>query len=358
MRLRDDALCAGIVVIAFLVGLIYLSTARRAGVPAYFYQSHFGPAVMAACGRGFVNPVVTPSSRLASFLEQSTPELPCNQLDRDIPQIPLTPFQTTTTYLLRAAAGVWWVAGVSWRSLDFIAAVFFSATLALGYGVFRLILPRWLAAALTFLWMISPLHLFHLVHLRDYAKAVFFLATILVIATIVLRPLRPRALLSMSVSLGVALGVGFGVRADVVMNLVPFIATVMLFTPGSVLRNLRIKTAAVALCVAAFAACAWPVLKFYRSDHALWHVAILGLTAPFDQPLGVMPARYSFGNSYSDDLVIATVTSYAKRTEPLLPAPALYTPRYVDVTRHYFLELLRRFQPTSPFGRGHRSSRS
>src|SRR2546427_383899 len=103
MRLRDDALCAGIAVIAFVVGLIYLNTSRLAGVPAYFYQSDFGPAVMAACGRGFVNPVVTPSSPLTTFLQQSTPELRCNQLDRDIPQTPLTPFQTTTTYLLRAA---------------------------------------------------------------------------------------------------------------------------------------------------------------------------------------------------------------------------------------------------------------
>ena len=253
---------------------------------------------MAACGLGLVNPVASPSSPLAAFLAQTRLRLRCDELDPGVPRIQLTEFQEMTRYLLVAAAGIWRVGGVSWTLLDALSVGFFSITMVvLVYPVFRLILSRWLAVSLSLLWMTSPYHLFHLPHLRDYAKAPFFVLTVLVIATFILRPLGTRRLLGLSAALGVGLGLGFGIRSDVVINLVPFVTAILLFLPGGVLRNLRLKITAVTICVVAFALCAWSPIARYRSGHTMWHVALLGLMSPFDQPLGVRPSLYSFGPS-------------------------------------------------------------
>jgi hypothetical protein len=173
---RDVVVTAAIALVAAVAALAYLATARRAHVPFDAYQAEFGPAVMVACGHGFVNPVAPPSSPLASFLDQTNDRLACEQIDTTR-RAELDPYQRMTRYLLLMAAAAWRAGGISWPTLDVIAAVFSAAAFALCYVLFRLVAPRWLAITATLLWLSSPIHLFHLTALRDYAKAPFFLAT-------------------------------------------------------------------------------------------------------------------------------------------------------------------------------------
>jgi hypothetical protein len=158
---------------------------------------------------------------------------------------------------------------------------------------------------------------------------------------IVLRPIRPRTLILMCTALGAMLGIGFGIRSDVVMNLVPVALTVTAFMPGGVFRNIPVKAAALAALLLAFAVCASGVLNFYQSGHALWHVSILGLTEPFDTPLGIEPALYNHGAAYSDDVVFAEVIGYVHRIERGTPAPEIFTPAYQNASRKYYLTLAR-----------------
>jgi hypothetical protein len=206
------------------------------------------------------------------------------------------------------------------------------------------VLPWWLSAALALLWLTSPAHLFFLTALRDYSKAPFFVLTILFIGMIVLRPLSARGLIALSMLLGAALGIGFGFRTDVMVNLAPFVVTVVFLSPGGMLRALPTKFTAVAACLAAFWICARPVVMNYRWGNAGWHLVLLGTTDPFDRNLGVSPSIYSFGNAYSDDLIPAIVKTYAWRVQPdHVTDPGWFDPEYEKMTRQYFFELARTF---------------
>src|SRR5215469_2533512 len=313
-RTRDAIVSAIFGLVAAIVATSYLATARRASVPFYFYQDAFGPAVMEACGRGLVNPLPAAGSPLARFLALESERFECAELSTDLAQRSLSPYQHAERYLLIASAGIWKITGISWPALDLLAALFAASTMAFAYLFFRLVLPVWLSAALTVLWLTSPLHLRSLTALRDYSKAPFFVLTLLMIGTIVLRRTSSSRLAALSALLGAALGIGFGFRLDVGLNLFPFAAAVALFEAGGMVGRFRAKLVALAVCGAAFWICARPALGVYQGGN-VWHVSLLGLMEPFDQRLGVLPSVYSFGSSYSDDLVDATVASYAARVE-------------------------------------------
>jgi hypothetical protein len=342
-RNRDAVVCAILGVVATIVGASYLGAARRAGVPFNFYQPAFGPAVMAACGRGFVNPVPAAGSPLAKFLSEGAARFDCATLESHVEQNSWTPFQQSERYLLLASAGVWTTLGITWRSLDVIGGMFFGLSIALVYLVFRLALPTWLSAGLSIVWLTSPGHLLFLTTLRDCSKAPFFVLTILVVATVILKRMSARRLIAVSAVLGMALGIGFGFRTDVAINLAPFVAAVMLFSPDGLRRRFGTRVLAIVVCVSAFWMCARPVLNAYRGGNNLWHVSLLGLMDPFDQHLGVTPSIYSFGNSYSDDLMITIVNSYAARVQPGAAEMTDTTPEYERFTRRYFFDLVRTF---------------
>ncbi|HUK34305.1 MAG TPA: hypothetical protein VLV86_10360, partial [Vicinamibacterales bacterium] len=315
-RRTDVVVCATLAVVAVITGAAYLGAARRAALPFLFYQAEFGPAVMEACGLGFVNPSADPLSPLGRFLDQQTSRLDCAELGTIVQRGPFTRLQFSMRYLLLCSAWVWKITGIRWQALDVIGAVFIAATVALVYLFYRLLLPAWLSAGLALIWLTSPVHLYSLTSLRDYAKAPFFVLTVLVVATIVLRPLTSPRLIGISAFLGAALGVGFGFRTDVALNLAPFAVALMLLEASGVVRRVGTRAAAFVVCCAMFIVCARPAFKAYEGGHGLWHVSLLGLMDPFDEPLRISPSIYSFGNAYSDHLIETTVSSYASRVQP------------------------------------------
>jgi hypothetical protein len=203
---------------------VVVSAAHRSSVPFYSNQEAFGPGVMQACGRGFVNPSPAGGSPLARFLAPERDRFDCSELPANLEYRELSPYQYAERYLLLACAGIWKMTGISWQALDVLAVVFAAFTMAFAYLFFRLVLPVWLSVPLTLLWLASPLHLRSLTALRDYSKAPFLVLTLLVIGTIVLRRTSSKRLAALSALLGAALDVGFGFRFDVGLNLVPFTA--------------------------------------------------------------------------------------------------------------------------------------
>src|SRR5262252_4768177 len=339
---RDAIVSAAVAVAAAIVVASYLGVARRSSVPFYTYQEAFGPAVMQACGRGFVNPLPATGSPLAKFLAPERDRFDCSELPVNVEDRDPTPYQHAERYLLLASTTIWKITGISWRALDVLVVVLAAFTMAFAYLVFRLVLPAWLSVILTLFWLVSPLHLRSLTALRDYSKAPFFVLTVLVIGTIVLRRTSSRRLAALAAILGAALGVGFGFRLDVGLNLVPFAAAVALFDAGGLVGRVRAKLVALVLCGTAFWLCARPAMGVYQGGN-VWHVALLGLMEPFDQRLGTSPSVYSFGGSYSDDLVDATVAGYAARVESGDSGMDASTPAYGTIRRRYFLALAHEF---------------
>jgi hypothetical protein len=120
-----------------------------------------------------------------------------------------------------------------------------------------------------------------------------------------------------------------------------FLITVLLFLPGGLLRNLPLKAAAIACFALGFVASGWPIITTIAARGGCqWHVALLGLTTPFDDALGVSGGSYGWGHLYNDDYIWATVASYATRTRPEVGYLEYCSPAYDAVSWQYLWRIV------------------
>jgi len=319
-RLHDIYIAAVVFLLVWGGCWSYLPAFRASGGRAMSYYQEFGPAVMLACGHGFVNPADGAVPALDAFLLERSASVDCRDVPREAPVLQLDNLQSASRYLLLAAAAVWRVAGVSWTALDNLAATMFAVTLTGAYVVMRFVLGRALALLGTFAWAISPMHLANVPHLRDYSKAPFFVLTALAIAAAI-RSRTPKALIILGMCFGIVQGVGLGMRTDVGLNFVPFLLALFALGSGGMRINVSWKIAAATLAMLCFILVAWPVLATYSRPDGLgaWHVSLLGLTTPFDSALNLRPAPYELGYLYDDSYVSTVVHAYWNRMHQSLP---------------------------------------
>jgi hypothetical protein len=300
----------------------------------------FGAAVVSACGRGFINPAA-PIPALYTFLQRKADAFSCDRLPADLSPAPLGITQALYRYLMAAVALQWRWSGVSWRGLAPLFGVMFGVTLCALYGLFRLVGGRVVGLIGVVPLAISAHHLGYLPQLRDYAKAPFILLLILLMAHLAMPPLRPRRSLILASVFGLILGIGFGFRNDILINLPPFLATVLLLTPGRWTGNLRLKIACLALASLTFIVSAWPILTAYRAGSNTGHVGVLGLSSAFDAPLGVTRPAYDLGSHYLDGYAAVIINTHSRLrsgrfVEYLSPEyDAAAFGLLVDVARHW-----------------------
>jgi hypothetical protein len=355
-RLAIDALIAvALFGAAAWWGTSYWNASFKAGRAPMFYQEYFEPAVMMACGKGFViaHPQVP---EMAAFLLRRTDRFSCSDIPADAKLGTEGMYQGVWRYLMIATATGWRLLGISWSGMGPLFGVLFAATIVLGYGILRLGMGRVLALACACALTVSTLHLLNLPHLRDYAKAPFTLALILIMGLVVKRRPTRRLLLGCAAAYGVVLGIGYGFRTDFLVNIPVFFVALFVFVDGGLLKNLHLKAAAAALCLAVFLATAWPVISVvYRSGGCQWHTALLGLTAGFAESLGIQPAPYDWGEPYADGFIDKTVTSYGRRIHPGVGHIEYCSHEYDKVTGQYLIEIAGRF-PADMLTRAYASS--
>jgi hypothetical protein len=340
---RQELYIALMIVVAAWIGCRwYLPAFRAAGGRGMSYYDEFGPAVMAACGRGFTNPVSRSIPALDTFLLEGTASFDCRSLGERPPVIAIDDFQSATRNLLFAAAVIWRVAGISWKALDSLAATMFAVSLAAAYLVMRFVIGRPLALIGTFLWAISPMHLANVPHLRDYSKAPFFALTALAMA-LAIRSEKPRTLIALGAVFGFVQGIGFGMRTDVGLNFAPFFLVLFVLGSGALNRNLRSKGVAAGVTLFVFAVTAWPVLNGYRHTEGLWHVSLLGLTTPFDNALNLRRAPYDFGYLYDDSYMSTVIHAYWYRVHDAAQVSLHNSGLYDEACKEYYRLLLSTF---------------
>ena len=325
--------------IGFITGLFYCTHLN--GTPS-FYQKWFGPAVMFASGRGFINPDPTCAPALKDFLETRRQSLDPAEIPGDIPVRGLSLFHRATRYLL-LTVGLWWrIVGISWPAVAPINASLYAIATVSFYAIFRLAFTAGPAAALALFMCFSPVQLEMLPALRDYSKAPFILGAIAILGHIVLKSPSRRNLLLLSVLGGCILGIGAGFRNDI-EGFVPILIVMFLLFYGSrPWHELRSKAAAVGLIVLAYAVSAAPIhLDRASAGTNVSHVVLLGFTAPFDEALDIRPSVYDLGPFYNDEYVASTVGSYAERMHSY--SPRMLTADYDPMVRLYIGELVRRF---------------
>lgn len=340
-------LAEGLVVAALFVVAIGASWAamrgfRTAGAEPFFYQSNFEPAVMMACGRGF-GVASEPSAALTEFLNVRRNEFDCTLLPSAGEGRPLTSAANANWYYMyAAAAGVWRVAGVSWTALDWLVAAMSACGAVVLYGLFRLVAGRAVSALVATVLTLSPANLTHLLSLRDYSKAPFVLAAVLVLSALILRPMSRRAILALAAAYGLVVGIGYGFRPDLAV-MVPFGAVVVLaFLPGTFRLNAGRNALAATLLLATFFASAWPVISALNLGGCQYHFSLLGLTEPLTTELRLTPPVYRFGEQMTDTFADLKTGDYAVRVLGA-PVPALCTAEYDTASGALYFDLARTF---------------
>jgi hypothetical protein len=323
----ETLVVAGLFLVSYAAASFAMRTFRAAGHQPSFYQSNFEPAVMMACGRGFGTAAAAPPE-LSAFLNVRQNEFDCAVLPANLQRLPVTgPGNANWYYLYGATAFVWRLTGISWTALDGLVSVFSGITTVLLYGIFRLVSHRMVAAAVALLLTVSPANLTPLLSLRDFSKAPFVLAAILILAVLVWRPQRPAWTFAFAALYGGVVGLGWGFRTDVGV-MVPFGAlVVMVFLPGSFKAHGVRNLLATAALLASFAIVAAPVIAGQKLGGCQFHFALLGLTTPMTRELNLTPSIYRFGDSLLDTFVDLKAGDYAERVLSL-PLPSLCSPDY------------------------------
>ncbi|MCC6143173.1 MAG: hypothetical protein IT368_05135, partial [Candidatus Hydrogenedentes bacterium] len=358
---------------AFVIGAIYVSTW---GGPPEFWQQVFGPAVMTACGHGYTNPMMSEVPELEDFLYLRSDSFDCANIPTDVTLLPQdtsgmtydeiqayhplqqfpgwTQWQRFHRYLVLSVALMFALFGVAWQSLTPLYALLYGTTNALGYGIFRLGMGPRFATLFTVLLMTSPVHLQQLPQLRDYSKAPFFFALILVAGWIVKRPLPLRVQLPLAAAVGLFAGLGLGFRQDVSIAAALFCGLVAFFSPGTIKETWRKRGAVIAVFIAAFAVLGWPILQVLSRVNNATHDTIIGFTKYCDQRLGVEAPLYDFGDPFLDEYVRAILMGYAHRTTGRTEVFRHYSPDYDAAGKAYFREMALTF-PADLIIRGYAS---
>ena len=337
--LIDLAIAAVVLVAASMWATSFWHTWTARGNRGVFYQPYFEPAVMIACGKGFVisNPQPKP---LEDFLWERRRSFTCAELPADVNLGTRFLYQGAWRYLMYAVGIGWSILGISWSAIGPIAGLAFGTVSAIAFGLFRLGMGRPLALAATAALTISSAQLLNMPHLRDYAKAPFTLALVLLIGVLVTQPVRAWLVLALSAACGVVLGLGYGFRTDFLITLPVPILALFLLLDGGLTRHLRLKAAAAALYAVTFLAVSWPITStVYEKGGCQWHVTLLGLQSPFDSYLRVTPAPYDFGHAYSDSYIDRMINGYRWRHEPNVPQLEFCSHDY-DVHSGAYLRLL------------------
>jgi hypothetical protein len=309
-----------------------------------FWQIEFGPAVLLACGQGYRNPAVTQIPELLAFLQLKADRFDCASLPSPVPLLPqLGHFHRTSRYLESTIAWVWRFSDLSWSSLIWYGGILYGSVTALAYAIARVVLGRGLSLVVTTAVLVSALNLAILPHYRDYAKAPFMLAMILIMARLVVAPADARRVTMLAAAGGAVAGIGLGFRNDVLITVPPFIICVLLLTPWNLPRRWRTRLTALGAAVLAFTIVGFPVIADYSRGSNTPHVVLLGLGKPFDDRLGVTGSLYEFGLHYYDYWAMTAIDSYARRIEGRPNGVALGTPEYDRASTAYLTEIAARF---------------
>ena len=320
----------------------YVPYFSSSGGKPWFYQEQFGPAVMAACGYGYVNPNTPQVQGLDAFLKRSRDSISCSEVD-GAPTLPLASMQRAFRYLMLTVNWTWRLQGrVAWSALTPLFALLYGITIVLAYFIFRQGIGRPLSAMAASALAVSTLHLNNLPHLRDYAKAPFVLALVLLAIRLVSRPLIPRRTLRLALIAGLVTGIGVGFRNDLLVAIPAFMAVLAFFLPVGPLERIGLRASALAVYAATVFLTMAPMWSIYTTGggNSSQHLVLLGLGEPFTEELGIDNSHlYQWAYDYRDELAQVMISDYADRRLGQHEFLRMYGPDYDRAGSRYLAEI-------------------
>ncbi|HNR31629.1 MAG TPA: hypothetical protein PKI11_12135 [Candidatus Hydrogenedentes bacterium] len=309
------------------------------------------PAVLWASGRGLWAPdgIYPP---LHGFVTQEQPSVDAEAV-RNIGTAPLTDFHACHQYLLYLVGAAWRVFGISWGVFRLVLLLFFCATAAALYGVFRLGMNRWVSAMATLLCMFSPGMLAALFNLRDYSRAFFAFAAIALLGLMVKHGVTRSRVLGGAALLGLVVGLGLGFRQDILTCIPPALFVMLCLAPSVAPLRYYWRVAAVALFFCVIVLSSFPILVAIRQfGPTTSHHIIGGFAVGLEDHLGVGRASYQHLALCDDRYIHATTSSYARRALDASEPVAFLSPEAAKVGDRYVLAMAAAF-PADMLARGY-----
>lgn len=293
-------------------GMAALSDWRDPGgsITAWLYI----PSVMFASGRGLVNVAPQDVPGLLEFVEFETMEFDRDCVPEDLPIKPLDTYERYHRYLLYAAGWTWRLFGISWGALKILIVGLLCTATLLAYGIFRLGMNRGFSLAGAALFILTPEVTVVAVNLRDFSKAPFFLATVLILGLLCKKRPGLRAFLGSALLLGVVQGIGLGFRRDLAICLVPSVIVLAFCARRAPGKPFLHRLAAIGLLCASFVVSAWPILTSFREEGSLgYHDMLMGMSTFSDDQLGLDRASYERMYRLHDVYVYVSAVTYRER---------------------------------------------
>jgi hypothetical protein len=324
----------------------YVPFFSNSGGKPWFYQEQFGPAVMAACGHGYVNPNTPAVPGLDAFLKRTRDSISCSEVSV-APTLPLASMQRAFRYLMLTVGWTWRIRGqVAWSALTPLYSLLYGITVALAYFIFRQGVGRLLSAAAASALAVSTLHLNNLPHLRDYGKAPFVLALVLIAMRLVVPPLTTRRTLRLAVIAGLVTGIGVGFRNDLLVAIPACMAVFAFFLPAGVFERIGLRASAIAVYAATVFLAMAPMWSTYTTGggNSSQHLVLLGLGEPFTEELGIDNSHlYQWAFDYRDELAQVMISDYADRRLGQHELLQMYGPDYDRAGSKYLSEIAGEF---------------
>jgi hypothetical protein len=302
----DLILALGCSAIGAILSLLVLLEAEV----LYFFQGYMPEMIYSACGFGFVHPVEVPRA-VMDFLLVRTTTFDCATLSMPAAVEPPGVFVRTHLYLALAVSALWRVFSVDYRSLWPLISLFGGAYAGGCFVLLRLFFGRLSAFFGGLVLALSPAMLSIVMFPRDFAKAPFFIWTI-VLLLLALRAPTPRKLLLWTALAGAVVGAGYGFRTDPIVLLPVGVLFLALGLGG---WAWRLRASALVAFIAATLLLASPML-LSRNQVGFGTVFMQGLSEPFRVALDLGEAPYALGQRYSDELVLSSVAADLRPTDP------------------------------------------
>lgn len=299
MKRPDLTLALAVVAVSATAGILI----ALQGSAFFFYQNFTPELVYFACGHGLQHPGSV-SPKLLAFLLRENLTFDCADLEPVTKLGPPGLFVVIQIYFSWIVALIWRISSVSylalWPLVGFVVG-FYSAGC---FVLLRMFFKRIPAAAGALFLTFSPVGLPIVISLRDYGKAPFFIWAVAFLI-LALRASSLRKIVLYAAASGLMVGIGCGFRADLII-LLPIGTTTLLIAFERRLLAMRALAACVYMAIA-FAS-AFPILSAGNSGtHG--SVIIQGMSDPFRAYLGLESSLYSFGDKYSDELVLSSIAA-------------------------------------------------
>ncbi|NLN92300.1 MAG: tetratricopeptide repeat protein [Candidatus Hydrogenedens sp.] len=299
------------------VGLVHFESLREDGKSAVFVVVElYGPALMMACGHGFLSPDQSLYPELHKFLEGEQETFSKDLLPADI--------ETTSSavaayhrYLLYMVAAVWRIFGISWAHLEIVISVMLGWYAVSLYLLFRFFLSRILSLLSTLFFIVSPAVMTVLPDLRDFSKAPFTVTLLCILLWLFNKRTHLQFQIIAAAVLGTVHGIALGFRQDtlVLFPLCVCVLTFPILLKPDTERWKRLFPLLIYLSL--FFLLSSPLLKRMEGAAQPQHALVQGFAKDRLDLLGMKEAPYYTVLSGADYYTFAMLYSFADRSPDL-----------------------------------------